>query len=702
MAVKNALLEGLGDMRAKVIGDEIIDYIVSAVESDNSPAEDLCDLCTPFLIADGCMGTREEVLELCEKLAEVKNPGKVKPRGTTPQKLARPVTMTPCNTREDWAVYLAKSERPTIVDKRALDKAEEKKQERIEKKAAREALKQERQRQKEGMTGLSPSPPGQMGGGGGCEGDDGTGMSRDICAENICLSYGKNVLLENAKLTVAHGRRYGLVGRNGCGKSTLLRHIAKREVVFSSRISVLHVEQEVAGDDMTALDAVVSADVERASLLAEEQRLVDTGASADEGSRLQAIYRRLSDIDADGAEGRASAILTGLSFTEEMKKMPTKTFSGGWRMRIALARALFFSPDLLLLDEPTNHLDFHAITWLERFLTQWKKTLVIVSHQRDFLNSVATDIIHLLNHQLSYYKGNYDTFERVAGERNRAKKSEYEAQQLQRAHVQRFIDRFRYKAGRASLVQSRIKMMQKIDAVSVATEECTVALPFPDPDPIPPPVMQFVDVSFGFTPEKTLFRHLSLSFDLDSRVALVGPNGCGKTTFLKLLVGELEPSCGHVIRNGKARYALFSQHAVNQLDPDMSAVEYLKTVFPSEAPADLRSHLGKYGITGDTALQTMRTLSGGQKSRVVFALLAHRHPHVLLLDEPSNHLDIETIDGLAQSLMAFQGGVLLVSHDQRLISMVCDETWHFHDDTVSRWDGDIVSYKRYLQQSFHT
>eukprot|EP00727_Mastigamoeba_balamuthi_P006443 m51a1_g2419 putative abc transporter-related protein (703) ;mRNA; r:805103-807613 len=699
MAIKDALLEGLGDARAKVIGDEIVDYIVSVVESDNSPADDLCELCTPFLITDGCMKTREEVLELCERLVEVKNPSKVKPRGTTLQKLVKPVTMSQSNFKDDWADYLAKSENPTYVDQEALRKAEEKKQERLEKKAAREALKAERQRQKEGIAGLAFNPSGVMSGGGEGEGDDGTGTSPDIRAENICLAYGKNVLLENATLMVAHERRYGLVGRNGCGKSTLLRHIARREIVFSSKISVLHVEQEVTGNDTTALDAVLAADVERINLLAEEKRLVDIGASVDEGSRLQAIYRRLNEIDAYGAEGRASAILTGLSFTEEMKKMPTKSFSGGWRMRIALARALFCSPDLLLLDEPTNHLDFHAIIWLERFLTQWKKTLVIVSHQRDFLNNVATDIIHVYNHQLNYYRGNYDAFERVANERIRAMKSEYEAQQAQRAHVQKFIDRFRYNAKRASLVQSRIKMMQKMDVVGAVVEEGAVALPFPDPDPIPPPVVQFVDVSFGFTPEKPIFEHLSLTFDLDSRVALVGPNGCGKTTFLKLLVGELEPSCGHVIRNGKLRFAMFSQHFVDQLDLDMSAVEYLKTKYPAQTPTDLRAHLGKYGITGDTALQTMRTLSGGQKSRVVFALIAHRHPHVLLLDEPSNHLDIETIEGLAQSLTAFQGGVLMVSHDQRLISMVCDETWHIHDDTVTRWDGDIASYKRYLQQS---
>lgn len=305
--------------------------------------------------------------------------------------------------------------------------------------------------------------------------------------------------------------------------------------------------------------------------------------------RLREVYQRLQEIDADEAESKACTILSGLSFTDEMMKTPTKAFSGGWRMRVSLARALFCNPDLLLLDEPTNHLDFHAVIWLEHFLANWKNTLVIVSHQRDFLNTVATDIIHLYNKKLNYYKGNYDAFEQIANNRIRQQKSEYEAQMAQRKHIQRFIDRFRFNAKRASLVQSRIKMMEKVPVVSAVVEEGAVIIPFPDPDVVPPPIMQFCGVSFGYTKEHPIFKDCDFSVDLESRIALVGPNGCGKSTLLKLLIGDLEPSTGHVVRNGKVRIGLFTQHFVDQLDLSVSAVEFFQTTFKGKTVAEIRA-----------------------------------------------------------------------------------------------------------------
>lgn len=349
---------------------------------------------------------------------------------------------------------------------------------------------------------------------------------------------------------------------------------------------MLHVEQEVSGDDTTVLDCVLQADVERTALLQEEKHLLAINPNSD---RLREVYQRLQDIDADEAEARACTILSGLSFSDEMMRTPTKEFSGGWRMRVSLARALFCNPDLLLLDEPTNHLDFHAVIWLEHFLANWKNTLVIVSHQRDFLNTVATDIIHLHGKKLNYYKGNYDTFEQIANNRIRQQKAEYEAQVAQRKHIQRFIDRFRFNAKRASLVQSRIKMMEKVEVVSAVVEEGAVIIPFPDPDPVPPPIMQFCGVSFGYTSDRPIFKNCDFSMDLESRIALVGPNGCGKTTLLKLLLGDLDPLAGHVVRNGKVRIGFFSQHFVDQLDLSVSAVDHFQTVFKGKTVQEIRT-----------------------------------------------------------------------------------------------------------------
>lgn len=472
------------------------------------------------------------------------------------------------------------------MNQEALKKDEEKRRERMEKKAAKEAARAEKKREKEGLventffSGQVRHPgPGEGG-------KEDPSLGRDIHAEDLNVAYGKLVLLENTRLDINYGRKYGLVGRNGCGKSTLLRYISHREFPYSKKISVLHVEQEVTGDDTTVLECVLAADVERAELLKEEKHLLAVNPNSE---RLQSVYQRLQEIDADTAEARACTILAGLSFSDEMMRTPTREFSGGWRMRVSLARALFCNPDLLLLDEPTNHLDFHAVIWLEHFLATWKNTLVIVSHQRDFLNTIATDIIHLYNRKLNYYKGNYDSFEKIANNRIRQQKSEYEAQVAQRKHIQRFIDRFRFNAKRASLVQSRIKMMEKVPVVSAVVEEGAVIIPFPDPDAVPPPIMQFCGVSFGYTPDHPIFRDCDFSVDLESRIALVGPNGCGKSTLLKLLIGDLEPSAGHIVRNGKVRIGLFTQHFVDQLDLSVSAVDFFQTKFPGKTIQDIRT-----------------------------------------------------------------------------------------------------------------
>jgi len=599
------------------------------------------------------------------------------------QLLDAPVTVEidSATSGRDW---VKQADQVSHVDREALAKAEKKKKSRQAKKARREELKYVQKMAKEGveLVGFKRSEPDAVG-------------SRDIKLSNFSISYGRSQLLVDANFSIIFGRKYGLVGRNGCGKSTLLRHISMRELPgVSANTSILHVEQEVEGDDTSVLRSVIESDVELVELWEEEKTLMQKDP---ENVRLPLIFKRLLEIDAETAPTRAAAILAGLSFSEEMQQQPTKEFSGGWRMRIALARALFCHPDLLLLDEPTNHLDFHAIVWLEKFLESWEGTLIIVSHQRDFLNTVCSDIVHLNQQTITQYRGNYDAFEKSASEHMKMLKKAAEAQAMQRKHIQSFIDRFRANAKRASMVQSRVKKLTKMAEVSTIVEEGMVELPFFSPAPLSPPILQFEDCAFRYNPgEDLLFKDVNLGIDLESRVALVGKNGSGKSTLLKLLTGELQPDTGSVYKNSALKFSTFSQHFVDQLDLNMSPLEYFLHAYPTLVSQEARSHLGKYGIAGDTALRSIRTLSGGQKSRVVFAKIAFERPHVLLLDEPSNHLDIETIEGLARSLATFEGGVLMVSHDQRLIELVCDEIWSLEDNKVTIWDGNMKSYKRHI------
>uniref|UniRef100_A0A061S0S1 ATP-binding cassette, subfamily F, member 3 n=1 Tax=Tetraselmis sp. GSL018 TaxID=582737 RepID=A0A061S0S1_9CHLO len=474
---------------------------------------------------------------------------------------------------------------------------------------------------------------------------------------------------------------------------------------------VLHVEQEAEATDETVLEAVLSCDVERAELLAEEAEImarIDSGASAKPGAdehasgdlaRLQEVSKRLLEIDAAGAEARAASLLSGLSFDDEMMRRPTKTFSGGWRMRVSLACALFVEPDLLLLDEPTNHLDLHAVLWLEDYLTRWPKTVLIVSHAREFLNSVCTDIIHLKSKKLTTYRGTYDNFEKQLREHIRNQRSQAESVERQKKHIQAFVDKFRYNAKRASLVQSRIKALERIADVDLYEEDAEYVFNFPDPGTVEPPVMGFDNVSFRYPgSSRTLFKNLDFGLDMGSRLAIVGPNGIGKTTLLKLISGDLEPTEGHVTRSPKARMATFSQHHVDGLDLSLTPLQYLEKQFPSNPEPRYRGHLASFGIPAELAMQPMFTLSGGQKSRVAFAKITWTKPHILLLDEPSNHLDIDAVDALVKGLTLFPGAVLMVSHDQHLIEATVDELWMCENGHVTPFHGTFEEYKQRLRK----
>ncbi|NXJ34897.1 ABCF3 protein, partial [Ciconia maguari] len=534
----------------------------------------------------------------------------------------------------------------------------------------------------------------------------GKNKSYDVRIENFDVSFGERVLLAGADLNLAFGRRYGLVGRNGLGKTTLLKMIASRSLRIPLHISILHVEQEVAGDETPALQSVLECDTTRESLLREERDLtakINAGrGEGTEGARLSEIYTKLEEIEADKAPARASVILAGLGFNANMQQQTTKEFSGGWRMRLALARALFARPDLLLLDEPTNMLDVRAILPPSCCLLQtWQSTILVVSHDRNFLNAVATDIIHLHSQRLDTYRGDFENFMKIKEERLKNQQREYEAQQQYREHIQVFIDRFRYNANRASQVQSKLKLLEKLPELKPVDKESEVIMKFPDGfEKFSPPVLQLDEVDFYYNPSHYIFRSLSISADLESRICVVGENGAGKSTMLKILMGELAPVRGirHAHRNLKIGY--FSQHHVDQLDLNISAVELLARKFPGKTEEEYRHQLGSYGVSGDLAVRPVASLSGGQKSRVAFAQMTMSCPNFYILDEPTNHLDMETIEALAKALNKFRGGVILVSHDERFIRLVCQELWVCENTTVTRIEGGFDQYRDILKEQF--
>jgi len=555
------------------------------------------------------------------------------------------------------------------------------------------------------------------------------GKSMDIEVNEIVIFAGRQELFYNAVLRLATGHKYGLIGRNGVGKSTLLRAMAERDgrVPIPDHIMIMHVEQEIPGDEVSVLQSVLQADKEREWLLKVEQEIL---AKADDGSGeevkvhgvgLMEVYERLEELGSDEAEARAGTILAGLGFTAEDQRRPTKEFSGGWRMRIALAQSLFVQPDLLLLDEPTNHLDVHAVTWLEEFLKVWEKTVVIVSHDRAFLNATTTATILCRRKRLLYFGGNYDTYVRVKAEQCTHQQAIAQQQERKVGHLKQFIARFgRGHKKMAKQAQSRMKMLAKLqeEAVDVDFDDPYLQLDFPSAAELPPPCISVIDAAFGYTEDRILYENLNFGVDCDSRIAIVGPNGAGKSTFLKLLDGSLQPTEGFVRRHSKLSLARFTQHHVEMMDPDEDAVVHMRRLGASGIRADgtsdvtieeARKYLGRFGLQGDLALQPVKHLSGGQKSRLAFAELAWSTPHLLLLDEPTNHLDLETIEGLAIALNKFEGGVVLVSHDDRLVSMVADELWVVMPGPnknvrgrVTVFEGSFEEYKEMLRDEFIT
>jgi ATP-binding cassette, subfamily F, member 3 len=518
-----------------------------------------------------------------------------------------------------------------------------------------------------------------------------------LTIENLTYRIGGRVLLERASLALPAGHHAGLVGRNGTGKSTLLKLIAGELHADSGDITLPNgtrmgmVAQEAPAGPESLIDTVLMADRERTALLAEAEYATDP-------HRIAEIHTRLADIEAHRAPARAATILHGLGFDAEQQKRPCRDFSGGWRMRVALAAVLFSEPDLLLLDEPTNHLDLEATLWLEDFLKRYPHTVLLVSHDRDLLNKVVDKIVHLEALKLTVYSGGYDTFEKTRALKIANIAAAQKKQEAQRAHMQAFIDRFRYKASKARQAQSRIKMLARMEPIVSVAEEQTIEFEFPNPDQLAPPILALDHAEAGYEPGRPVLRNLNLRLDMDDRVALLGANGNGKSTLAKLLAGRLKPLSGTLRKSGKLRVGYFAQHQTDELDVNATPLQIMERLAPQTIEQKRRAHLGRFGFQQDKALTKVSSLSGGEKARLLLALMSRETPHVLLLDEPTNHLDIDSRQALVQAINSFEGAVVLISHDPHLIELTADRLWLVAGGQVKSFDGDMDDYRKLLTE----
>ena len=501
-------------------------------------------------------------------------------------------------------------------------------------------------------------------------------------------------LFESASATIPDGHKVGFVGRNGTGKTTLFRLIRGELALESGTISVPRqariggVAQEVPGTETSLLDTVLQADTERDALLAESEIAADP-------ARIAEIQTRLADIDAWSAEARASIILKGLGFTETEQAMPCSAFSGGWRMRVALAGVLFAQPDLLLLDEPTNYLDLEGALWLESYLAKYPYTVITISHDRGLLNRAVTSILHLEDRKLTLYNGSYDTFAQTRAARLAVAEAEVRKQEARRAHLQSFVDRFRYKASKAVQAQSRLKMIARMTPITTPQEAALRKFTFPEPEELSPPIINMEGASVGYDGTPVLSK-LTLRIDQDDRIALLGRNGEGKSTLSKLLAGKLDPLGGRITRARKLRIGYFAQHQLDELNADETPLDHVRRLRPDDAPGKLRARLAGFGIGAEQAETVAARLSGGQKARLSLLLATIDAPHLLILDEPTNHLDMESREGLIEALTAYTGAVILVSHDMHLLGHVADRLWLVSGGRVAPYDQDLDAYRRML------
>ncbi|MCJ1412789.1 ABC transporter ATP-binding protein arb1 [Ptychographa xylographoides] len=532
--------------------------------------------------------------------------------------------------------------------------------------------------------------------------------SRDVKVTSVSLVFHGKVLIQDTTLELNYGRRYGLLGENGCGKSTLLKAIDKREYPIPEQVDIYLLNEGAPPSDLGALEWVVR---EAENEMARLDKLAEDILEKDgpESPILEDLYERMEGMDPSTFQTRASLILTGLGFNKTTIHKMTKDMSGGWRMRVALAKALFVKPSLLLLDDPTAHLDLEACVWLEEYLKKWDRTLILVSHSMDFLNGVCTNMIDMRMKKLIYYGGNYDSYIKTRSEQETNQMKAYTKQQDEITHIKKFIASAGTYANLVRQAKSRQKILDKMEAdgfIQPVHQDRVFTFRFADVEKLPPPVLSFDDVSFGYSgdPKDDLYKNLDLGVDMDSRTALVGPNGIGKSTLLRLMTGKLTSRAGIVSRHTHLKLGVYSQHSAEQLDLTKSALDFVRDKY-SEKSQDYqywRQQLGRYGLSGESQTALMGTLSEGQKSRIVFALLAIDGPNMLLLDEPTNGLDIPTIDSLADAINAFSGGVVVVSHDFRLLDKIAKDIMVCENKTIKRWDGSIGAYKNHLRKKMVT
>ncbi|MEM8744237.1 MAG: ABC-F family ATP-binding cassette domain-containing protein [Pseudomonadota bacterium] len=501
------------------------------------------------------------------------------------------------------------------------------------------------------------------------------------------------MLLDNATAGIPPSHKVGLVGRNGVGKTTLLRLITGEispeggEIRLPKNTRMTLVSQEAPDGPESLLDTVLAADTERASLLQEAE-------TATNPERIADIQMRLSDISAHAAPARAATILAGLGFGEAEQQQPCAEFSGGWRMRVALASALFAAPDVLLLDEPSNYLDLEGTLWLETFLKTYPNTVLIVSHDRNLLNTAVTSILHLSAGKLSLYSGGYDDFEEARREKQRLQLKLKKKQDDERRRLERFVERFRYKATKARQAQSRVKILEKMQPIAAEVDGRVTRFTFPNPEKsLGNPLMRLEGVSVGYEPDKPVLSNLDLRLDEDDRIGLLGANGNGKSTFAKLLSGRLQEASGHFRRSKKMITGYFAQHQLDELNPVLSPYERIAELMPDATEAQKRTHLGSLGFGIETADTPARDLSGGEKARLLFALAAFDGPHLLILDEPTNHLDVDAREALIHAINDYEGAVILISHDRHLLDACADRLWLVQDGTVAPYDDDLDSYR---------
>jgi ATP-binding cassette subfamily F protein 3 len=517
-----------------------------------------------------------------------------------------------------------------------------------------------------------------------------------LTLRDVTIRMAGRPLLEGASMQLDTGRKLGLVGRNGAGKSTLMRAILGElapdggEIRLAARARLGHVAQEAPGGEQSLLEVVLAADEERAALLAEL-------AAGPDAARAAEIHDRLIAIRADAAPARAATILDGLGFDTAAQARPSREFSGGWRMRVALARALFLEPDLLLLDEPTNHLDLEATLWLEEWLRRFAGAAIVISHDRGLLDRCVDQIAHLDQRRITLYPGNFESFVRIRTERAAQQAAANARIAAQRQHMQAFVDRFRAQATKARQAQARLKAIQRLPPIEAIVEDAPTRFAFPEPEALSPPVIQLSRGAVGYG-ERAVLRHLDLRLDQDDRIALLGQNGNGKSTLAKLLAGRLAPMAGDMHRDRRLRVGYFAQHQAEELHLAASPLAHMQAALPRATEALCRSHLARFGLDADRAETPVGSLSGGEKARLLLALTTREAPHLLILDEPTNHLDIDAREALVKALADYPGAVVLVSHDPHLVELVADRLWLVADGTVVPFEGDLDDYRVLLAE----